>query len=105
MATKAAKVADKAAAEPKKERGLSPNTVKVLTVLKKHPKGLTRSELSEKTEINKGWAKLLGAPTKGAEGGLEGAGFVSSEKDEEKKGFVYKVTSKGLKALEAHNKG
>ena len=82
--------------------GLSNNKVKVLTLLAKAKQPMTRSEMAEKTGIAKGWAKLLGAVTKGdAEAGtLEGDGLVRSEKVEGEAGLRYTITAAGRKLLD-----
>lgn len=84
-------------------RGLSESKLKVLKELNKAgDRGLTRAELAERTGINKGWAKMLGAVTKGdaASGTLEGDGYVRSEPAAEgERGIRYYITAKGKKAL------
>jgi hypothetical protein len=89
--------------KPKKEKeengkkaSKGKNRVAVLEALAEAGKsGFTRNELSETTGIKKGWAKLLGAPSKGNPGGLEGEGLVQSEKDESRRGLVYIITPEG----------
>lgn len=102
-APKAAKKTE-AKVETKKEKGgLNGSQIKVLKALK-GGKELTRAELTEKTGIAKGWAKLLGAATKDgdwAENSMEGMGLVKSgEAQEGKRGLAYTITAKGTKALE-----
>ena len=57
----------------------------------------------KKTEIQKGWPKLLGAPTKGkpAADSLEGMGLVQSTKYEGQRSLSYKITPAGKKAIQA----
>lgn len=87
------------------EQGLTGNERKVLEVLAKSKRALSRNELSEATGIVKGWAKMLGAATKAEEQGfgdqtLEGRGLVESEKPEEgERGFRYSITPKGRALL------
>lgn len=79
---------------------LSGSKVRVLEALvAAEPEGLTRTELAEQTSINKGWAKLLGAPTKGGTNGMEGAGLVKSHKHEGERSMRYTITAAGKKAL------
>ncbi|MCI0705466.1 MAG: DUF4364 family protein [Planctomycetia bacterium] len=80
---------------------LSGNKILVLETLAKAKDGMTRAQLSKATEIQKGWAKLLGAVTLGepAEGTLEGDGYVKSAEVEGVRGLVYTITAKGKKAL------
>lgn len=78
--------------------GLSKNKTKVLQALSETKDGLTRSQMSELLNIHKGWAKLLGAYTKGA-GGMEAEGLVASRKIDGVKGIVYVITDQGRKAL------
>lgn len=96
----------KEAEAPKQKAGgtekpeLSGSKVKVLEALvSAEPEGLTRTELAEQTGINKGWAKLLGAPTKGGTNGMEGAGLVKSHKHEGERSMRYTITAAGKKAL------
>jgi chromosome segregation and condensation protein ScpB len=107
MAKKAA-VAEKqksGESKPKHPSGLSDSKVRVLGLLAKTPRGLTRAQLAEKTGIQKGWAKLLGAPSKGkpVKGTLEGDGYVESREPQEDEGrsMVYNITHKGKQALNA----
>jgi DNA-binding MarR family transcriptional regulator len=96
----------KGAEAPKQKAGgaekpeLSGSKVRVLEALAAaEPEGLTRTELAEQTGINKGWAKLLGAPTKGETNGMEGAGLVKSHKHEGERSLRYTITAAGKKAL------
>lgn len=83
----------------KAEGGLTNKAIKVLTLLSKAPNGLTRKAMIEKTGIQKGWAKLLGAPTKGNPGGLEGKGLVKSSRTEGDAKITYVITAAGRKAI------
>jgi hypothetical protein len=73
----------------------------VLTLLAKHPNGLTRTQMAEATGTARGWAALLGAVTKGpaAAGTLEGDGLVKSAKMEDQAALLYTITAAGKKAL------
>lgn len=86
----------------KRARGngeLTGNELKVLTALKGTSAGgktLSRSKLKEKTGINKGYSKMLGAATKGDMGdGLESRGFVKHVKIEDQRELGYHITAKG----------
>jgi hypothetical protein len=103
---KAAGAKGKEAETPKQKAGgsekpeLNGSKVKVLEALvSAEPEGLTRTELAEQTGIVKGWAKLLGAPTKGGTNGMEGAGLVKSHKHEGERSMRYTITAAGKKAL------
>lgn len=75
----------------------------------------TRTTMKEETGIQKGWSKMLGAPTKPDGVGpdtLEGKGYVKHEKldaqgegdNKTPAGFYYKIMAKGQKALEKARK-
>lgn len=103
--TAAKKAAPKKAAPAAKADGLTDVQTRVLTALKNTAsgKGLTRAQLSEKTGINKGWSRILGAYTKddggaNADNSMTGLGLVSSQKMEGEP-VSYYITAKGKKAL------
>ena len=104
-AKKAAKKEEKAPAEPRRVAGLTGTQVKVLDALKNTSQTgsqLTRSQLAEKLEITKGWAKILGAATSEEEFGedtLEGKKMVKSITVEGTRGLHYFITEAGKKAL------
>lgn len=83
--------------------GLSESKLKVLRELNRAgDRGMTRTDLGDRTGIKKGWAKLMGAVTKGtpAEGTLEGDGYVRSQPaDEGERGIRYYITKKGKSIL------
>jgi hypothetical protein len=89
--------------EAAKPAGLTKRQVAVLTALK-GGKEVTRKQLAEKTEIDKGWSKLLGASTqdKVSPDSMEGLGYVKSAQHEGSAQLVYTITSKGTKALADH---
>lgn len=92
----------------KKYNDLSPNEIKVLQCLEDNGE-MSRAELTDATGIQKGWAKLLGSPTKEIkEDSLEGRKLVKhskyepqegDEKHGKRAGFVYDITATGKKAL------
>lgn len=86
---------------PKEKGELSTNKRLILETLNRNSNGLTRAQLAEKTEITKGWAKYLGAATKGdpEAGTLEGDGLVKSQDIEGTRGMVYTITAAGRKAV------
>lgn len=78
------------------------NAKKVLQALAKTgpDKTMTRQQLAEKTEIAKGWSKLLGSPTKDAKDhGLEAQGLVKSVAVEGQRALGYYITAKGKAEL------
>lgn len=79
---------------------LSKNKIRVLEALADRKEGLTRTQLSQLLNIQKGWAKLLGAYTKGEKSGMEGEGLVASKMIDSVKGAVYVITPHGKKMLE-----
>lgn len=90
----------------KPANGLTGNEAKILAALKgtsKDNKMLDRNQLIAKTGINGGWAKTLGAVTKGEADStsLEGRGLVCSYKTTDVRTLQYYITAKGLKVLEA----
>ena len=87
---------------PSTPDGLNGSHVKILKALSN--KDLTRGQLKDKTGIERGWSKLLGASTKeglgtAGETSLEGRGLVNSAKIEGQRSMVYSITSAGKKAL------
>lgn len=101
---KAKAATEKAAkAEPKKEREkaeLTPNEIKVLTVLSKSKGPMTRQELSKKTGIVKGWSRIFGAIKDNGGDGLQGRKLVSvSLPDEGERGLKYAITALGKQTL------
>jgi hypothetical protein len=71
----------------------------VLGLLAKAPNGLTRGQLATSTGMAKGWSKLLGAATKGADRGLINKGLVKAELNkEEGREIKYLITPAGRKA-------
>jgi hypothetical protein len=88
------------AAEPKAGPAVKLNGTqrKVLEVLA-DGKPKTRKDLKEATGLQKGWSKILGAPTKGElkPTTLEGMGLVKSEPTPE--GLAYTITAAGKQAL------
>lgn len=114
-AKKGAKKAAPKEAAAKKEKGskkkfgnLTSNQMKTLECLEDNV-AKTRATMTAETGIQKGWAKLLGAATKGAPTAdtLEGMGLVKSEKleaqgegDEKTPGgLYYTITKAGHKEL------
>lgn len=89
------------------ETPISPNQVKILQLLK-GGKELTRKQMGEKLEIEKGFSKLLGAPTsedseKTHPNALQTRGYVTSREPEEDEGgsaLRYSITKAGGLALE-----
>ncbi len=83
---------------------------RTLTALDKAgQKGLTRGELATKTDIKKGWARILGAASKEDGGGnwdksLEGRGLVKQAVNEESRAMTITITALGKKALAKHGK-
>jgi hypothetical protein len=98
---KAKPVKAEKATKPSRNGTLTGNEVKVLSTLNKNSKPLTRTELSVKTGINKGWSRLLGAATKGTGDGLENRKLVkcSLPGEGEGRGLVYTITASGKAAL------
>lgn len=86
--------------------GLSSVQARTLRALKgtSKSKTLTRKQLAAKTGKKKGWARLLGAASKGkpAKGTMEGNGLVASVR--EGRTFSYFITPAGTKALAEHEK-
>lgn len=99
-AKKTAKKAPAAAKTPREKALLTGNERLVLATLAKNSQPLTRQDLASKTKISKGWSKMLGAATKDvAKDSLEGRGLVKSEKHEDQRAMVYKVTTAGKAML------
>lgn len=111
--TKGAKDSGKAPAKKKgggrkKYNDLSPNDIKVMRCLRDAGKPVTRAYMQEVTGIQKGYAALLGSPTKEIKPDtLEGRKLVKSEKHEAQgegdnktpAGFYYHITKSGASAL------
>lgn len=89
---------------PKNPTGLSGNQVKILDALSKQDE-MTRKDLEAATGIVKGYAALMGSPTKEIGGGtLEGRKLVHSGKHEGARGLHYTITAAGRKELEKAKK-
>jgi len=109
---KTTKAAAKKTGGKKKFGGLNVSEMKVLEALK-DGEARTRNDLRGITGIQKGWSKILGAPTKGVSPeSLEGRKFVKSEKHEAQgegdtktpAGLYYTIMAGGKKVLEKANK-
>jgi hypothetical protein len=107
------KGAAKKTAAPKEKKERAPREPKllgkpqtaILTVLAKHPDGLTRTQISEKTEIKSGFSSLLGhlEPEKREPQSLAARGLIKIVTEEE--GTVHKITADGKKILDKVLKG
>lgn len=94
------KTARKGGTRSRTENGLTPNEKKILGVLAKNKKPLTRADLSKKTGINKGWSRVLGASSKGEDpDSLIGRRLVKCEDYEDVRGYCYVITAAGRKAV------
>lgn len=96
----------KAKLAPSTNGDLTGNETKILTILARANKPLTRADLAAKTGINKGWSKTLGSSSKDNGGmsgkdSLDGRGYVKCELHEGQRSFLYTITARGRKALEA----
>lgn len=102
MATKTKKAA------PVNDSPLSPNQVRILEMLVSG-KEVTRKQMAEKLEIEKGFSKLLGAPSSedsatNHPNALQTRGYVTCRKPDEEEGgsaLLYSITAAGRKGLEA----
>jgi DNA-binding MarR family transcriptional regulator len=66
---------------------------------------MSRKDIAEKTGIQKGYSKLLGAQENPSETALEPLGYVKSEEPNEgERGLQYTITAKGKVALEKAKK-
>lgn len=99
MATKTKKAA------PVNTSPLSPNQVRILEMLASG-KEITRKQMAEKLEIEKGFSKLLGAPSSedsatNHPNALQTRGHVTVRKPDEGEGgaLLYSITAAGKKAL------
>lgn len=92
-------------ADAPKASGLTGNEIKVLKALKGAKTPLTRKQLATKTEIAKGWSRMLGASTKDDGGvagkdSLEGRGLIKVQADPEGgRALLYTITKKGEQSL------
>lgn len=96
-----AKNAKAAAKETTREKAeLTPNEVKVLTVLSKSKAPMSRQELKKKTGINKGWSRIFGAIKDNGGDGLQGRKLVTvTMPDEGERGLKYAITALGKQTL------
>ena len=90
------------------DKDLTPNQIRILEALNRKP--MTRNELKEKLDMQRGFSKLIGASTLDVEdpNSLEGRGYVKSERVEKDSGaqgpLEHSITVTGKKALASVDK-
>lgn len=83
---------------------LTQRETKMLTVMAKSKRPVTRGQLIEATDITKGFSAILGSYDDPSAESLVGRSLVAHDRVEGERSIMYSITAKGRQLLERHLK-